>query len=91
MYRPTDRHHRLPRSRGGDNSKSNLVTVNQRQHRAYHTLFKNMIPSEVAQFLTATWIDSKMYLVAIPRKKSRTSVKRVGHKKVVTIVFEIEV
>ena len=64
-----DKHHRRPRSRGGKNDARNISIVPVHQHRAYHTLFANLLPREVALILNNTWIDPDYYLVAIPRKK----------------------
>lgn len=66
-----DKHHRKPTSRGGGNDKRNIIVVPQNHHRAYHLLFGNMIPKEMAKTLTGTWIDPDFYLVAIPRKKKQ--------------------
>lgn len=67
--REMERHHRLPRSRGGSNHPGNISLVERELHRAWHRLVGNMNAEEVAHMLTDTWIDSNYYLVAIPRKK----------------------
>jgi DNA-binding GntR family transcriptional regulator len=46
------------------------------EHQAFHRLFGNMLPNEVAAMLTDTWIDSEYYLVAIPRKRKKARKKR---------------
>ena len=69
MPRLMDKHHRLPRSRGGDNSVLNISIVEQKLHRAWHLLVGNMNAEEVANMLTDTWIDPDYCLVAIPRKR----------------------
>jgi len=84
-----DRHHRLPRSRGGQNGGGNVVTVPQNHHRAYHLLFGNMIPKEMAKMLTDTWIDPAYYLVAIPRQKSQRKTFTKDGKKFLQIIVEI--
>lgn len=66
-----ERHHRRPRSRGGTDHHSNISHVRQSEHRAWHTLFGNMLADEVAAMITDTWIDSDYYLVAIPRKRKK--------------------
>lgn len=43
----TTTHHRLPTSRGGTNKHENISYVPDKQHRAYHYLFGNMIPEEL--------------------------------------------
>ena len=70
------RHHRKPKSRGGGNHHTNLSTVSQKDHQAYHNLFGNMLPDELAAMLTDTWIDPDYYLVAVPRKRKKQSTRR---------------
>ena len=69
MPREMDRHHRLPRSRGGSNNPNNISIVERKLHNAWHKLVGNMNAEEVARMLTDTWIDSNYYLVAVPRKR----------------------
>lgn len=71
-----DRHHRLPRSRGGTNHPRNISLVEQKQHRAWHLLVSNMTADEVAAMLTDVWIDPDYYLVAIPRKRPSRKKRR---------------
>jgi len=71
-----DRHHRLPRTRGGSNSLANISIVEQKLHRAWHMLVGNMTAPEAAKMLTDTWIDAEYYLVAIPRKRLQASKRR---------------
>jgi len=71
-----DRHHRLPRSRGGSNTLSNLSTVEQSHHRAWHLLVGNMTAPEAAKMLSDIWIDSNYYLVAVPRKRLQAMKRR---------------
>lgn len=83
-----DRHHRLPRSRGGTDHPRNLSLVEQKQHRAWHLLVGNMTADEVAAMLTDTWIDPDYYLVAIPRHRPANKKRR---KRVYCIECEAEV
>ena len=64
------KHHRKPRSKGGDNSNENLVLVEHKKHRAYHLLFDNKDPKEVAQILNETWIDPTFKFICVKRKKN---------------------
>lgn len=64
-----DKHHRLPRSRGGGNHGNNISIVERNQHRAWHLLVGNMTAPEVARMLSDVWIDSNYYLIAVPRKR----------------------
>jgi hypothetical protein len=67
--REMDRHHRLPRSRGGSNSPHNISIVERKLHVAWHLLVGNMNAQETARMLSDTWIDPDYYLVAVPRHK----------------------
>ncbi|MEK7628049.1 MAG: hypothetical protein AAB421_01360 [Patescibacteria group bacterium] len=49
---PRNIHHRLPRSRGGDNSPENLVEINQVLHAHWHEIFRNKTSREIAIQLT---------------------------------------
>jgi hypothetical protein len=71
-----ERHHRLPQSRGGTNHDDNISFVQRSYHQAFHHLFHNMTAAEIASFLTETWVQKDMYLVAIPRKKKKPTKKR---------------
>ena len=69
-------HHRLPRSRGGDgvtpSGRDNISIVKESEHRAYHHLFENGTPDEVAKILTDRWIDPDWEIIARPRKRRRS-------------------
>ena len=67
-----DWHHKLPRSQGGKNTKDNLVRVPQALHRAFHLLFRNWLPPDIADELNKTWIHKHWRMVAFARPdKSR--------------------
>lgn len=55
---------------------SNLSTVEQSQHRAWHLLVGNMTAQEAAKMLSDIWIDSNYYLVAVPRKRPQAIKRR---------------
>jgi hypothetical protein len=74
--RQMDRHHRLPRSRGGSNSPHNISIVEKQLHQAWHKLVGNMNAQEVASMLSDTWIDPDYYLVAVPRHKKKKGKRR---------------
>ena len=69
--RVIERHHRLPRSRGGTDTfpPRNVVNIEQDIHRAWHRVVTNMTAQEVAKMLSDHLIDPRYYLVAIPRKR----------------------
>jgi len=47
----TQRHHILPRSRGGRSKGQNIVKVRKTPHEKYHSLFGNMRPDEILEYL----------------------------------------
>lgn len=59
-----DRHHRKCRSHGKSEHPENVVLVRKDEHRAFHLLFADMRPHEVAARLSALWIDPEWVLVA---------------------------
>lgn len=75
-----ERHHRLPRSRGGHHTtkgkRDNVTLVERELHRAWHLLFGNMEAPEVAAMITDTWCDPDYYLVAVPRDRKQPKGKR---------------
>jgi len=52
-----DLHHRKPKSQGGGKEPRNLSTVPVKKHRAWHLLFRNCKPEEIARIINATWLD----------------------------------
>ena len=61
------RHHRRCRSHGVG-KKGNVITVRDDLHRAYHLLFANKYPWQVAEILNKTWIDTDYQLVCVKRE-----------------------
>lgn len=47
----TNRHHLLPRSRGGDSLESNLLVMDIERHNAWHFLFQNQTLDEIIEVL----------------------------------------
>jgi hypothetical protein len=86
--REMDRHHRLPRSRGGSNEARNISIVERRLHAAWHLLVGNMNAQETARMLSDTWVDPDYYLVAVPRHKV---VKKKRRKRRYCVDCECEV
>jgi len=57
-----NKHHRRPRSLGGDSSRRNISYLDENQHYFYHRLFKNpdgteMTVPEIVRLLTKKFID----------------------------------
>jgi hypothetical protein len=74
-HRVHDCHHRLPRSAGGRNTKDNMVRVPQALHRAWHLLFRNWLPPQIADELNKTWISKQWRMVAFTRPQKGTRTK----------------
>ena len=45
------KHHVLPRSRGGSSKGQNIVKVRKTPHEKYHSLFQNKTPPEIVKYL----------------------------------------
>ena len=50
-------HHRKPRSIGGSNYPRNKSMLPLKLHRAWHDLFKNMRPEEIAALINLRYLD----------------------------------
>jgi hypothetical protein len=58
-----DRHHRLPKSRGGQATPDNISVVPKDKHRLYNQLFGgDATPYEVARILNEVWISTNYRL-----------------------------
>lgn len=57
-------HHRKPRSKGGEDTIGNISIVKRKFHEAYHLLFADKSPVEVAKMLTDIWVDPQWEIVA---------------------------
>ncbi len=64
-----DKHHRLPRSKGGNGTADNISVVPIHEHRAWHRLFGNKTPQEIARIISDVWIESKFYMIIVSRKR----------------------
>ena len=60
------RHHLKMKSHGGHNNRENIIYVDDRLHKAFHLLFRNMTCEEIAFELNQHWIDKKWTMVAVP-------------------------
>lgn len=67
MRMQIDRHHRKCRSNGGNGNRDNISLVHKDHHIAYHKLFGNATPDEIAEILNKVWIDPKYKLIAVRR------------------------
>jgi hypothetical protein len=64
----TDKHHRKPRSLGGTNDPLNISVVPREKHEAWHLLFSNGTPDQIADIINQFWLDPDWFLVAVPRR-----------------------
>ena len=67
-----DKHHRAPRSRYKDVgidvlADDNISVVPVNHHRAFHLLFSNKLPKEIAEILNDVWIQKNVKFVVVPR------------------------
>ena len=58
------RHHIRPSSLGGSNKKHNIAMVIDKKHKAYHTMFSNMLPSEIIHELVDNYWNGQWEHVA---------------------------
>lgn len=89
-----NKHHRLPRSRGGSSSSANISIVPKRHHNIYNELFgSNPTAHEVAKILSDTWIDPRYVIVVMTKEEyhayhaeneAATSFERPSHAEVVS-------
>lgn len=61
----TSKHHRKPRSLNGLTTKENLSKVDEVEHRAWHTLFKNWNPYKIAKIINTKWLDPEYKFVVV--------------------------
>lgn len=56
-------HHRKCRSHGGSDELSNISIVDETQHKAWHRLFKNMRPQQIADKINGIYLDPEFKFV----------------------------
>ena len=61
------KHHRKCRSNGGSNAASNISFVTVEAHRAWHFLFQNKTPEEIAKIINEVWIESSVQFVVVKK------------------------
>lgn len=62
-----NRHHRKPRSLGGSEADFNISVVDERQHKAWHLLFKNMTPQQIADKINGIYLDTEFKFIVVRR------------------------
>ena len=60
-------HHRRPVSEGGTRDPRNISRVHDKLHKAWHLLFANKTPYEIANICNQTWLDPE-YEFVVKRK-----------------------
>ncbi|HNX02177.1 MAG TPA: hypothetical protein PLE33_06035 [Candidatus Cloacimonas sp.] len=55
MKRRKNKHHCVPRSRGGKTDSTNLLEKDVKKHEAYHTIFDNATPEEAIAIIIMEW------------------------------------
>ena len=60
-------HHRKPLSKGGVSEPRNISRVHDKQHKAWHTVFRNMNPFQIAELCNSVWLDPD-YEFVVQRK-----------------------
>lgn len=50
-----ERHHVIPKSRGGAMTDNNILMVQRRYHRSWHHLFSNLTPAEAILHILRYW------------------------------------
>jgi len=66
------KHHIRPHSRGGKTNDENIVLKNDKQHKAYHLLFKNALPEEAVMIILKEWFYKD------PHKKEQAYYRLLG-------------
>jgi hypothetical protein len=66
---PKNRHHRKPKSIGGNGKKENISLVDSGRHILWHALFRNMTAEEIFNEINKVWLDPDYYIVLKHRRK----------------------
>lgn len=59
------KHHRKPKSRSGNGNHRNISVVPVGKHRAWHVLFSNKTPHEIAKIISEIWIDPDYEFICV--------------------------
>lgn len=62
------RHHRRPKSRSGTSCASNISIVDNKKHEAWHCLFENKKPHQIAMYINAVWLDRRFTFIVCERR-----------------------
>jgi len=50
-------HHIIPSSRGGNSKRQNIKRVPDGFHNSFHTVFENLTPAEIYDYLAEVWFS----------------------------------
>jgi hypothetical protein len=64
------KHHRKPRSLGGNNDPQNISYVDIKKHRLWHSLFCNYTPEQIFDEINKIWLDPA-YQIKLEKVKSK--------------------
>jgi hypothetical protein len=59
------RHHRKPKSLGGGMNKRNISLLPNKQHIAWHILFRNAPPEQIVDEINQKYLDPDYRLVLV--------------------------
>jgi hypothetical protein len=59
-----NKHHRKPKSLGGTGEPRNIIWLPTKKHDAFHLLFANKTPQEIADEISTFYLDPDFELVA---------------------------
>lgn len=62
------KHHRLPKSLGGQGIHKNISWVPQKLHEAFHLVFGASSAEKIAAELNENWVDPNYVMVAVPKE-----------------------
>ena len=65
--RHTTTHHRKPRSLGGKTEPRNISELIQSHHEAWHTLFQNWTPEQIAFAINTYYLDPDFRFVCVKK------------------------
>lgn len=65
---PLTKHHRKCKSKGGLGTPNNISYVPDKLHIAYHKVFGNCTPHQIANILNEHWIDPAFKIIVVPNE-----------------------
>jgi len=63
------RHHRKMKCHGGKTSRRNVIKIKDNLHRAWHVLFGNMLPADIARLITTIYLDPDYEFICVKRRR----------------------